>query len=68
VHFGISWIPLFYNIPFFFVEGFYNFIYWFNIRSLCMSGSLTTAVMELARYKSDLVCVQEVRWDIGGTV
>lgn len=29
-----------------------------------MSGSLTTAVMELARYKSDLVGIQEVRQDI----
>ena len=53
--------PLFHNIPFFFVEGFYNFIHCFNIRSLYMSGSPTTAARELARYKSDLVGVQEVR-------
>jgi len=39
-----------------------------NVRSLYRSGSLTTAAMELARYKLDLVGVQEVRWDKGGTV
>jgi hypothetical protein len=27
-----------------------------------------TVARELARYKLDLVCVQEVRWDKGGTV
>jgi hypothetical protein len=27
-----------------------------------------TVAMELARYKLDLVAVQEVRWDKGGTV
>jgi len=32
------------------------------------SGSLTAAAKELARYKLDLVGVQEVRWDKGGTV
>jgi len=31
-------------------------------------GSLTAAARELARYKLDLVGVQEVRWDKGGTV
>jgi hypothetical protein len=31
------------------------------------SGSLTTAGRELAKYKLDLVGVQEVRWDKGGT-
>ena len=30
--------------------------------------SLTAAVRELTRYKLDLVGVQEVRWDSGGTV
>jgi hypothetical protein len=30
-----------------------------------MAGSLTAAVRELARYKLDLVGVQEVRWDKG---
>ena len=35
-----------------------------NVRSLYRAGSLTAA----ARYKLDLVGVQEVRWDKGGTV
>jgi exonuclease III len=39
-----------------------------NVRSLCRLGSLTTVVRELARYRVDLVGVQEVRWDKGGTV
>jgi exonuclease III len=39
-----------------------------NVRNLCRSGSLRTAAGELARYKLDLVSVQEVKWDKGGTV
>jgi hypothetical protein len=39
-----------------------------NVRSLYRSGSLMTVARELARYKIDLVGVQEVRWDKGGTV
>jgi exonuclease III len=39
-----------------------------NVMSLYTSGSLTTVARELARYKLDLVGVQEVRWDRGGTV
>ena len=39
-----------------------------NIRILYRVGSLTVAARELARYKLDLVCVQEVRWDEGGAV
>jgi hypothetical protein len=39
-----------------------------NIRSLCRSGSLTTAAGELARYKLDLVRVQKVRLDKEGAV
>jgi exonuclease III len=39
-----------------------------NVRSLNRSGSLMTVAKELARYKVDLVGVQEVRWDKGGTV
>jgi exonuclease III len=39
-----------------------------NVRSLYRSGSLMTVVGELARYKLDLVGVQEVRWDKGGTI
>jgi len=31
-------------------------------------SSLTAAGVELVRYKSDLFCVQEVRWDKWGTV
>jgi len=37
-------------------------------RSLYKAGSLTAAARELARYKLDLVGVQEFRWDKGGTV
>ena len=39
-----------------------------NVRSLYRAGSLTAAARELARCKLDLVGVQEVRWDNGGTV
>ena len=39
-----------------------------NVRSLYRADSLTAAARELARYKLDLVGVQEVRWDNGGTV
>jgi exonuclease III len=39
-----------------------------NVRSLYSSGSLITAARELAKYKLDLVGVQEVRWDKEGTV
>ena len=43
-----------------------------NVRSLYRAGSLTAAAAvaarELARYKLDLVGVQEVKWDNGGTI
>jgi len=39
-----------------------------NVRNLHRSGSHTAAGRELARYKLDLVGVQEVRWDKRGTV
>jgi exonuclease III len=39
-----------------------------NVRSLYRAKSLMTVAKELARYKLDLVGVQEVRWDKGGTV
>ena len=39
-----------------------------NVRSLYRVGSLTAAVRELAKCKLELVGVQEVRWDKGGTV
>jgi exonuclease III len=38
-----------------------------NVRSLYRSGSLKTVVRELGKYKLDLVGVQDVRWDKGGT-
>ena len=39
-----------------------------NVRRLYRAGSLTATARELARYKLDLVGVQEVRWDSGGRV
>jgi exonuclease III len=39
-----------------------------NVRSMYRAGSLTTVARELAKYKLDLVGVQEVRWDNEGTV
>jgi exonuclease III len=39
-----------------------------NVRSLYRAGSVTAAARDLARYKLDLVDVQEVRCDKGGTV
>jgi hypothetical protein len=39
-----------------------------NVKSLYRSGLLTVAVRELPRYKLDLLGVQEVKWDKGGTV
>jgi exonuclease III len=39
-----------------------------NVRSPYKLGSLTTAARELARYKLDLVGIQEVRFEKGGTV
>jgi hypothetical protein len=38
-----------------------------NVRSLYRAGSLKTVSRELARYKLDLVGVQEVRWEGGGS-
>jgi exonuclease III len=38
-----------------------------NVRSLYRSGSLKTVTRELRKYKLDLMGVQEVRWDKGGT-
>ena len=39
-----------------------------NVRSLYRAGSLMAVARELARYKLDLVGVQEVRWNKGVTV
>ena len=41
-----------------------RFVTW-NVRRLYRAGSLTAAARELARYRLDLVGVQEVRWDKG---
>jgi hypothetical protein len=38
-----------------------------NIRSLYRSGSLMRVAKETSKYKLDLVGVQGVRWDRGGT-
>jgi hypothetical protein len=38
-----------------------------NVRSLYRAGSLLTVSRALARYKLDLVRVQEVRWEGSGT-
>jgi hypothetical protein len=38
-----------------------------NVRSLYRSGSLKTVARELGKYKLDLVGVQDVRRDKGGT-
>jgi exonuclease III len=39
-----------------------------NVMSLYRACSLTAAARKLARYKLDLVGVQEVTWGKGGTV
>ena len=39
-----------------------------NVRSLYRAGSFKAAARELVRYKLDVVGVQEVRWDKGGTL
>jgi len=39
-----------------------------NVGSLYRAGSFTAASRELARYILDLVGVQEVKWDTGGTI
>jgi hypothetical protein len=38
-----------------------------NVRSLYRIGSLTTAARELGKYRLDLMGVQEVGWEKGGT-
>jgi hypothetical protein len=38
-----------------------------NMRSLYRAASLVTVSKELSKYKLDLVGVQEVRWEGGGT-
>jgi exonuclease III len=38
-----------------------------NVRSMYRAGLLRTVAEEVSKYKLDLVGVQEVRWDRGGT-
>jgi hypothetical protein len=38
-----------------------------NVRSIYRAGLLRAVVEEISKYKLDLVGVQEVRWDGGGT-
>jgi hypothetical protein len=38
-----------------------------NVRSLYRAGSPMTVSRELSKYRLDLVGVQEVRWEGGGT-
>jgi exonuclease III len=38
-----------------------------NVRSLYRAGSLVTVSKELSKYRLDLMGVQEVRWEGGGT-
>jgi exonuclease III len=38
-----------------------------NVRSLYGIGSLKTVARELGKYKLDLVGIQEVKWEKGGT-
>jgi hypothetical protein len=38
-----------------------------NVRSMYRTGSLWTVGEEISKYKLDLVGVQDVRWDGGGT-
>jgi exonuclease III len=38
-----------------------------NVRNIYKSSSLKAVSRELAKYKLDLVEVQEVRWNKGGT-
>jgi exonuclease III len=38
-----------------------------NVRSMYRAGSLRVVGEEISKYKLDLVGVQEVRWDGGGT-
>jgi exonuclease III len=38
-----------------------------NVRSLYRAGSLVTVSKELSKYTLDLLGVQEVRWEGGGT-
>jgi exonuclease III len=41
-----------------------RFVTW-NVRSLCMAGSLKTVASKSEKCNFDLVAVEEVRWDEG---
>jgi hypothetical protein len=43
-----------------------RFGFW-NVKSLYRADSLMTVLRELSKYKSNLVGVQEVRWEVGDT-
>jgi hypothetical protein len=38
-----------------------------KVRILCRTGALKTVARELGKYELDLVVIQEVRWEKGGT-
>jgi hypothetical protein len=38
-----------------------------TVRNLYRAGTLVTVLKEISKYKLDLVGVQEIRWDRGGT-
>jgi hypothetical protein len=38
-----------------------------NLTNMCRSGSLRTVAEKISKYKLDLVGVQGIRWDRGGT-
>jgi exonuclease III len=38
-----------------------------NVRTVYRAGSLRAVAEEIPKYKLDLVGIQEVRWDGGGT-
>jgi len=39
-----------------------------NVRTLFRSGHLTTAILELERYRLDIIAIQEVRWPREGNL
>jgi exonuclease III len=43
-----------------------RFVTW-NVRSMYRAGSLRAGADEILKYKLDLVGVQELRWNGGGT-
>lgn len=39
-----------------------------NVRTLYRPGHLTTAILELERYRLDIIAIQEVRWTGEGSL